>query len=290
MIDFVPPAIVFEIEAHASVTVKQFSFCGGGCINTGGKLLTSGGIFFLKWNGLERLPRLFETEADGLRLLRSSNSVFVPEVIHVGVAGTWQFLLMPFISEGPRRTTYWSEFGTELAALHRVDARTFGLDYDNYIGTLVQCNTQLLSWTEFFVERRLRPQLRMASDDGKVDSAMSKKFETLFNKISSLVPEERPSLLHGDLWGGNLMTTPDGRPCLIDPAVYYGNREVDIAMTHLFGGFDFSYMKSYEEVHPLLPGFHERLALYNLYPLLVHVNLFGGGYASQVKVVLNRFV
>ena len=119
---------------------------------------------------------------------------------------------------------------------------------------------------------------------------ISKKFKVLFGKLQTILPDERPSLLHGDLWAGNIMTTSDGQPCLIDPAVYFGHREVDLAMTQLFGGFDAAFFESYGEVYPLLPGYEERLDLYNLYPLLVHVNLFGGGYGRQVISVLNKFV
>lgn len=290
MVEAVPTPILLEIEAYLGSKVRGFSFSAGGCVNKGGKLVTTGGIFFLKWNDHKKCPGMFRAEAEGLTLLRSRTSLVVPGVTHVGVAGEWQFLLMEFIEEGDRGGEYWSGFGSGLAGVHRFESRPFGLEHDNYIGILKQSNTQSLSWIEFFVEQRLRPQLKLAVDEGKAGSVIVNRFEALFTRLSVLLPEEKPSLLHGDLWGGNQITTSDGRPCLIDPAVYYGNREVDLAMTQLFGGFDVSYLYSYNEVHPLLPGFQERVPIYNLYPLLVHVNLFGGGYLSQVKSVLEKFV
>lgn len=286
----VPSEIVNEIEGRTGSGITGFTSASGGCINHGGIVITKSGSFFLKWNDRKKFPGMFEAEAKGLSLLKRSTSLHVPEVIHYATAGPYQFLLLEAIEESRRAPDYWKTFGVRLAQLHKTFADQFGLDHDNYIGSLPQSNTRTSSWQEFFVEQRLRKQLRLAVDGGKLNVGISKKCELLFRKLDTLLTVEPPSLLHGDLWGGNIMINASGQPCLIDPATYFGNREVDLAMTALFGGFDPRFLDHYDEVFPLLKGYQERLDIYNLYPLLVHVNLFGGGYARQAEAVLNRFV
>lgn len=289
MLSSIPSQIVTSVESATSSTVTGFTVSGGGCINHGGKVTTSAGLFFLKWNDLKKFPNMFTAEARGLSLLRRG-TVAVPDVVHVGAAGAFQFLLLEHIEAGRQKENYWDHFGSGLAVMHKTSAEKFGLDHDNYIGSLPQKNKQSSSWVEFFIERRLQPQLEMGHASGKLAATVLKKFDSLFIKLPDLLPREPPSLLHGDLWGGNIMTNSLGQPCLIDPAVYFGHREADLAMTQLFGGFHPSYLNSYREVYPLEPGYEERFDIYNLYPLLVHVNLFGGGYAAQVVSILDHVV
>lgn len=286
----VPSEIAREIEARTGSTITRFSFASGGCINHGGTCKTETGSFFLKWNCQQKFPGMFEVEAKGLSLLKRSTSLHIPDVIHFGISGPYQFLLLENIEEGRRASDYWKSFGVGLAQLHRTSADHFGLDHDNYIGSLPQSNEKTQSWLEFFTEQRLRKQLRRAIDQRKLNDDTAQKFEALFKKLPTLLTHEPPSLLHGDLWGGNIMTNARGQPSLIDPAVYFGHREADLAMTTLFGGFDGAFVDHYNDAYPLLPGYEERFELYNLYPLLVHVNLFGGGYARQVAATLDRFV
>jgi len=286
----IPLPVVSAVEMHTGAKISAFSPAAGGCINDGGRITTSAGVYFLKWNASGKYPGMFEAEAKGLSLLRDAAELEVPVVVHYGNAEDYQFLLLEYVATGERSPSYWEDFGRGLAAMHKHTASMCGLDHDNYIGSLPQNNRQTSSWVEFFIHQRLEPQLRLALSSKALDETASGTFARLFNKLPSLLPAELPSLLHGDLWSGNIMTTASGRPCLIDPAVYYGHREVDLAMTQLFGGFDAIFLESYEDVYPLLPGYEERLELYNLYPLLVHVNLFGGGYARQVMSVLNSFV
>jgi protein-ribulosamine 3-kinase len=233
---------------------------------------------------------MFQAEAKGLHILGASETLRIPEVIHVGEEGSFQYLLLEYIDDGRKSPDFWESFGRGLAKMHKQSASRFGLDHNNYIGSLPQDNRESGSWIEFFIERRLRSQLAIALQNNGLNKSAASDFDKLFAKLNSLLPDERPSLLHGDLWGGNLMIADNGEACLIDPAVYYGHREVDLAMTQLFGGFDSVFFESYNEEFPLLPGYRERLDLYNLYPLLVHVNLFGGGYAAQVMSVLRRFL
>jgi protein-ribulosamine 3-kinase len=290
MVTSVPSAIQQSITESCHLLLQHFSFCGGGCINQGGKLTTSKGIFFLKWNSDSKYPGMFEAEAKGLQLLLKPNVIHIPKVVLHDVADSWQFILMEFIDEKPSSHSYWDDLGRLLAGLHSNTAPTFGLDHHNYIGSLQQSNTPSADWVEFFCEHRLRTQLKLAFDQDKINRQLLHQFDVLFRKLPSVLPVEKPALLHGDLWRGNLISDELGNPCLIDPAVYYGNREAEIAFTRLFGGFSDYFYNAYEDAFPIQSGFAERINIYNLYPLLVHVNLFGGGYLSQVVSILNRLV
>ena len=270
--------------------IKKFKPCSGGCINNGGELLTGEESFFLKWNSATRYPAMFATEGKGLKKLHNTGAINLPEFIYDGEAGEYAYILMEFIQPGARKPNYWELFGQQLAALHGNSSEQFGLDHDNYIGSLPQYNNPHSDWPAFFIIERLERQLRMAFDDRALDRAIQRQFEVLFPRLEGYFPVEQPALIHGDLWGGNLITNTAGNPCLIDPAVYYGHREAELAFTRLFGGFDREFYQVYQATFPLESGFDERCDLYNLYPLLVHVNLFGGGYALQVKGILKRFV
>jgi protein-ribulosamine 3-kinase len=273
-----------------SVTLEKFSFISGGCINKGGRLKTSAGDFFIKWNDALKFPDMFAAEANGLNRLAAVQAIDIPKVIGHGEAIPYQFILMEFIESTFRTKQYWGQLGEQLASLHKKTNMSFGLDHQNYIGSLKQFNNPKNSWIQFFIEHRLNAQLKLAVDNGVADNVSRKKFEQLYILLPTLLPEEQPALLHGDLWGGNLITNKTGSPCLIDPAVYYGNREVEIAFTKLFGGFDKSFYGIYNEVFPLQLNFKEREDIYNLYPLLVHANLFGGHYMNQVNHILDSIL
>jgi fructosamine-3-kinase len=208
-------------------------------------------------------------------------------VIGVVETAEYQALLLSFVEPSNTSRQFWETFGIQLAQLHEKSQPRFGLDHDNYIGSLHQRNQPHDYWPEFFIEERLCVQLTLATSNG-VSSSLVKKFEVLFKQLPSLLPVEKPSLLHGDLWRGNLITETR-LPCLIDPAVYFGHREVDLAMTQLFGGFDPIFLESYQGVFPLEKGWRDRLDLYNLYPLLVHLNLFGRSYEAKILNILKTF-
>jgi fructosamine-3-kinase len=233
---------------------------------------------------------MFEAESKGLSLLRQANCFRIPEFITYGEEGKYQFLLLEFITSTSKRKDYWRVFGQNLAKLHLHTNTQFGLDHDNYIGSLQQNNKPQTNGVDFFIAQRLNIQLKVAIENKLIERTVQVQFENLFQKLPSLLPEEKPSLIHGDLWSGNVMVDDRGDPCLIDPAVCYNNREADLAMTTLFGGFDLRYIAAYEEVYPLAPGFEKRLDLYNLYPLLVHLNLFGRSYAHKVVSIVTQFV
>jgi protein-ribulosamine 3-kinase len=199
--------------------------------------------------------------------------------------------LLEFIHSARPRARFDDELGRGLAALHRAGAPSFGLDEPNFIGRLAQRNQAHATWAEFYRVERLEAQLTLAESARRAPSGLRAAFERLFSKLPELVGErEPPARLHGDLWGGNLHIDEQGAPCLIDPAVYGGHREVDLAMMRLFGGFSERVFAAYAESFPLSAGHTERVALYQLYPLLVHLNLFGGSYASSVQSALAQYL
>ncbi len=286
----VPESIVNDLNKfHDGIEIRHYRHASGGCINNGGLIKTNRGDFFIKWNDAGKYPLMFEAEFKGLNLLRETNTLLIPEPLFTGEAEGTSYILMEHIGSSGRNTNFFEELGEGLAKLHRSLSSHFGLDHDNYIGSLPQYNNQTDSWAEFFRVRRLEPQLQMAVDNGLMNQVDSKNFNKLFLLLADLFPTESPSLLHGDLWSGNYMVSGDGRPCLIDPAVYYGHREMDIAFSRLFGGFDSDFYTVYNETYPQESGFEDRLDVYNLYPLLVHVNLFGSSYLGQVRSILQRF-
>ena len=271
-----------------AVDIEDALPVGGGSINDAYRLETNEGPFFLKVNRADRFPSLFAAEADGLTRLRAAGSMRVPEVIAAGEDHDDTYLLMEFIRTGSADKAGWENLGASLAALHRHTQERFGLERDNYIGSLEQVNTPHSDWASFFIHCRLEPQVKRARDRKRLDGGSVFRFERLYGRLENLFPREAPALLHGDLWHGNFLFSADGTPVLVDPAVHYGHREMDLAMLHLFGGTEPALFDAYSDAWPLEQGWEERIELCNLYPLLVHVNLFGGGYAQQVEAVLKR--
>lgn len=239
------------------------------------------------------LPQMFRREAEGLQWLTETATVRVPRVLAVGDdEGTdLRFLVLEWIEPGPRSSAWDDELGRSLAALHRFGTGHFGLAQDNFIATIEQRNTPTESWAEFYATNRLAPLVHAARDQGRLTADTVTAFDRLYERLDVLVgPPEPPARLHGDLWAGNAVADMSGDPWLVDPAVYGGHREVDLAMMRLFGGFGDACFRAYDEVHPLADGHEERVGLYQLYPLLVHVVLFGGGYASTLTHQLARYL
>jgi len=262
---------------------------GGGSINETFRLETSSGMYFVKKNSSSLYPQMFEKEALGLKILADTGEIPVPEVVAWDETNEEAFLIMKYIPPGTKSADFWETFAKRLAALHGHTDKMFGLDHDNYIGSLPQSNRRYRSWTDFFREERLEFQVKMARNAGKIGSNTIRQFERFYQKLEEIFPDEPPALIHGDLWGGNFIVNPEGEAVIIDPAVYYGHREMDLGMSQLFGGFHHSFYKAYNRYFPLEPGWQERLDYCNLYPLMVHVNLFGGGYLGSVKSILKKF-
>lgn len=284
-----PESIQQELSTRHQITVEDVRPCSGGSINRSVKLSTNRGQLFLKWNR-QAPDDFFEKEAEGLQQLKQAeSSPRIPEVIATGAPRDDMpgFLVMEFIREGKSGDSF--QYGKEVAVLHQNRASQYGDKADNYIGSLPQSNRHHKTWMSFFTEERINPMLKMAVDSGRMDPGIQSNWERLVNKLGELFPPCKPSLLHGDLWSGNYLFDENGSGVLIDPAVYFGHPEMDLAFSKMFGGFNRDFYDGYESVSPLEPGFSDRVPIYNLYPLLVHVNLFGGHYATQCNRILKNF-
>jgi fructosamine-3-kinase len=302
-------------QAGDSTPIRERASVGGGSISQALRVRTAQGHYLLKTGG-RGLPGFFSAEARGLRLLGSTGAVRVPDVLAVQDAETTTddrqpttqtpvvggqssvvgvgFILLEWLEAPPAasRARAGEILGTALAAMHRATAPTYGLDHDNYIGATPQPNALLPGLTEFFRERRLRPQAERAARNGLLPAPRAARIERVLSRLGEWIDDGhvQPALLHGDLWGGNFIVGPGGAPALIDPAAYYGDREADLAMTRLFGGFPPAFYQSYAAAWPLAPGWQDRVELYNLYHLLNHLNLFGEGYGAQADATLARYV
>jgi fructosamine-3-kinase len=266
------------------------SVVGGGSINVCHRWPSREGPLFVKL-----APRgqaaMFEAEAAGLEELARAKALRVPRVLGRGEAADRAFLALEWIEFGAATAPSERLLGERLAAQHRVSAEHFGWHRDNTIGRTPQVNTPDPDWVRFYVERRLRYQLDLAVREGHA-GRLTERGALLCERVGQLLAGHRPvpSLLHGDLWGGNWATDAQGQPVVFDPAAYYGDREADLAMTHLFGGFGSAFYEAYESAWPLDPGEPERRTLYNLYHVLNHLNLFGGGYLRQAQSMIDRLL
>ena len=281
---------ILEESLGKAMKVLNTSFKSGGCINNTLKLDTDSGPFFLKWQS--GIPDdMFEKEAMGLELLSVAEGIKIPEVITHGRIEGKYYLLMENIESAPASSNYWEHFGEALAEMHKQNSNeSYGLDHDNYIGKLPQPNNFHESWVEFFIQSRLEFQLQLAMQNGLVSNSLIERYRKFYDLLPDLLPVNGPALLHGDMWSGNVMIDENGDVCLIDPAVYYGHREIELAFTRMFGGFDRKFYSSYQANYPLEPGFDERVGIYNIYPHMVHVNLFGTSYLGGVESVLRRYL
>lgn len=285
-----PDDVRAEVEG-ALGAIRSARPVGGGCISDAWRVETADGPAFLKHNAAAPAA-MFAAEADGLRALRAAagEHLRVPAVLALGgdggESGGW--IALEWLEPAPSSRDHGERLGRGLAAVHDGSSGGWGWERDNWIGSLPQGNESAASWPDFWRDRRLRPQLDLARRVGRLP-ATEGEWARLFDRLPGLLEagdEEGPSLVHGDLWSGNALATSTG-PAIIDPAVYRGHREVDLAMAELFGGFGAAFFAAYDEARPLRPGYREqRRGIYQLYYLLVHVNLFGGGYVRQTAATL----
>ncbi len=269
--------------------VHRIKSVGGGCISFTYQFDYADKSYFIKYLSKEKFPNMYWAESKGLKLLDSVGAFDIPRIILEGETDEFQFLVMEFIDSSPKKKGFWEELALGMSQIHAETQPQFGLSFHNFIGTLEQKNDQVDSWTEFYFAQRLMPQLEMALMSQKLPKDIIGKFEHLFLKFDELIPKEKPSLLHGDFWYENVIPNQFGAPTLIDPAVYFGHREMDLAMADLFGGFSEEFWEAYQHRFPLEPGYEHRRKLHQLYPLLVHVNLFGDSYPQRVINIMNQF-
>jgi protein-ribulosamine 3-kinase len=289
------PKLIPHISAAISdATQRRFEVrgattIGGGSINEAYSLEgTDGARYFLKFNDAQHLP-MFVAEAAGLDAIAATNTIRVPRPIAHGSAGGQSYLVLEHLELSSRGDA--KLLGVQLATLHRCTGEKFGFTQDNFIGTTPQPNNWANDWTNFWREQRLGFQLHLAAQNGyggQLQRLGDKLMDVLPAFFASYTPQ--PSLLHGDLWSGNHAYLADGTPTIFDPAVYYGDRECDLAMTELFGGYSSDFYATYHAAYPLDTGYATRRELYNLYHILNHANLFGGGYARQAEQMMQRLL
>ena len=268
--------------------VTEIKTVGGGCINQTYKITTAKEHFFCKVNSASKFPHLFEKETNGLSLIEKQNIIKVPKLIAYDIVDDQQILILEWIEEESKDDQFWKIFGEQLAHLHQISSAQFGLDEDNFMGSIPQSNKQHQKWVTFFKEERLQPLVKQCIDSNLFSSKQQGQFEMFYQRLPQIFSDEKPALVHGDLWSGNYMCN-SSQPVLIDPAVYFGHRAVDLAMTTIFGGFDKKFYDAYHYHNALPANYKEQWEACNLYPLLIHLILFGKTYLPKIQQTLDDF-
>lgn len=267
---------------------SKFSSVGGGSINQAYQVDGNGLQFFCKVNSATKFPRLFELEKNGLEYIAKQNIIRTPAVIECFENDGNQLLILEWINEGHRNKSFWEKFGEQLAALHHLKAEYFGFIENNYMGSIPQSNRHRMTWNEFFIHERLEPLVSECNKQGLLDTGLITSFQRLYKHLPEIFDDHPPVLLHGDLWSGNFMCDENANPVLIDTAVYYGHPSVDLGMTTLFGGFSKEFYESYNYHKPFPKNYKQQWAVCNLYPLLIHLLLFGGSYLKQIRGTVEK--
>lgn len=285
-----PPAVRAAAQSHLGVVLQDESRLSGGDISSVFRVEAGQGRFVVKVRPESgEYPALYFAEAQGLHLLGQTQTLAVPQVVAYGTVpgstggGHLAYLIMNYLDPAPPTPEAQEALGRGLAALHRHTAPQFGGTPDNFMGSLPQANPATTTAAEFFWSARLEPQLQLAG--ARLTAQDRQKFDLLRERLPTLIPPEAPALVHGDLWSGNVLLTTLG-PALIDPAATYSHREVDLSLLRLFGGTDERVFAAYQEAFPLAAGWQARADLWNLYPLLVHLNLFGESYLERLRAAL----
>lgn len=278
-----------HLAKHLGAKVLSFNPIAGGDISRAFKIETSNSSYFLKLNNATHAFGMFQAEAFGLNAIRHTHTIAVPEVLFWDTFNGSSFLVMEYIEGKTASSSNFKIFGQKLADLHQNTSENFGLEQDNFIGSLPQSNKLNKSWVDFYIQERLQPQIQLAKQKGLLSEDECPSYYTMTENLGNLFLDVKPSLLHGDLWAGNFLISKDGIPYLIDPATYYGHSEVDIAMSRLFGDFDSNFYETYHSIHPKDSNKDARIEIYQLYYLLVHLNLFGRSYYGSVQRLLSKY-
>ncbi|WP_313580468.1 fructosamine kinase family protein [Chishuiella sp.] len=262
----------------------------GGDINDAFRIESFNKKYFLKVNSATNFPNLFIKEARALNTIKETKTFPIPKILNLGEVGKdFQYLLLEWIEPSTPTVVNWEKLGRNLAKLHQNTNNQFGWSEDNYIGIVLQPNKFENNWNDFYAQNRILPMMKLLKNKQLITSKQIKSAENLCKQFDSIFPKEKPALIHGDFWNGNIISGEKGEFNLIDPAIYYGNREMDIAMAKLFGGFDDTFFDAYQEINPLEPGYEERLPVTQLFPLLIHAYLFEGYYVKDVQTILKKF-
>jgi fructosamine-3-kinase len=278
-----------EISKRIKDKIVSKKSIGGGDINQSFKIETDKGRnYFIKYNPSISALSMFASEADGLSSLSLIQGIITPKVIDFFEISSGACLLLDYIHFARWTKDSHVQLGEKLAFLHRYSSDRFGYNFNNYLATILQNNQEHDSFIDFYLKCRIEPLIRELIERKLLLSKYSNWCDQVYHKLSSIIPNEQPALLHGDLWSGNVMNSPEG-PVFIDPAVYFGHREIDMAMTKLFGGFSESFYVSYNQSFPLEKGWENRIDIFQLYPLLVHVRLFGNSYVGNTMKILNKY-
>jgi fructosamine-3-kinase len=260
----------------------------GGCINQGYQVSSQDQTYFVKLNDASQ-AEMFAAEALGLQQISTTQTITVPQPICWGTAGNYGYIVLQWLDLGATNNQSWTAMGHQLAAMHRTGTnKNFGWSRNNTIGSTPQINTWRDNWADFFAEQRIGYQLKLAQRRGGSFPETHRVVEAVRERLAPWQP--LPSLVHGDLWSGNANVSRDGTPIILDPATYYGDRETDLAMTELFGGFHTAFYNGYNEAWELDSGYQHRKSIYNLYHVLNHFNLFGGGYANQAQAIIQQLI
>lgn len=277
-------------KVQSPVSSFHFFPISGGSINDAYRITVNNTRnFFVKINDTQNFPFLFKKETNGLNFIAEQKIIKTPEVIDSSITTNGQILVLEWIEQGLKSQAFWKIFGEQLAQLHKITSENHGFYENNYMGALVQSNTFTKDWIDFFIYQRLQPQLQLAAGKKLLLKKHIDSFERLYLQLKNIFEEANPSLLHGDLWSGNFLCDKKAVPVLIDPAVYFGHRSIDLAMTTLFGGFDRIFYESYNYHFPLSHNYRQQWDVCNLYPLLIHLNLFGSGYLYGIESILKNF-
>ena len=260
----------------------------GGCINQGYKISGERIEYFVKLNQASQVE-MFAAEAIGLKQMYATQTITVPQPICWGIADNSSYIVLQWLDLGSGNNQSWRSMGHQLAAMHRQGTKnSFGWDRNNTIGSTPQINTWMDNWADFFAEQRIGYQLKLAKRRGGSFSDVGRVVDAVRNRLLARQPEA--SIVHGDLWSGNAAIATDGAPVIFDPATYYGDRETDVAMTELFGGFPTAFYRGYNETWELDNGYQQRKSIYNLYHILNHFNLFGGSYGNQAQRIIGQIL
>lgn len=262
----------------------------GGCINETYKVLTNTDSFFIKMNVKNKFPQMFELEMKGLDALSAFFQLRTPRIMGKFSTDDYDVLALEWIDKYEFSSGSISALGEGLAAIHAQTSTHFGLQYNNYFGSLKQVNTKHEKWTDFFIQNRLLPLTEKAQANNLITPQTVNNLLKIATQISNLTPQFTPSLLHGDLWDGNCFADRHGTPCIFDPAIYYGCAEVDIAETKLFGSFNWAFYDAWQSNYHPEPDWETRVELWNIYPLLAHVLLFGDSYVPQLNEAISKYL